>query len=96
MTALDLLATAVRAKAGVSGGMVPPAAILWTDAGRDWSRLLPAARSRIPELLVLGDYRPDARTGPAIWLRCVIDGTIDLPDVPADRPPIVYLPGMER
>ena len=96
MTALDLLAAAIRAKAGVSGSMVPPAAILWPDAGRDWSRLLPAARSRIPELLVLGDYRPDARTGPAIWLRCVIDGTIDLPDVPADRPPVVYLPGIER
>jgi hypothetical protein len=96
MNALDLLAAAIRARAGVSGSMVPPAAILWPDAGRDWSRLLPAARSRIPELLVLGDYRPDARTGPAIWLRCVIDGTIDLPDVPADRPPVVYLPGIER
>ncbi len=96
MTALDLLAAAIRAKAGVSGSMAPPAAILWTDASRDWCRLLPAARSRIPELLVLGDYRPDDRTGPAIWLRCVIDGTIELPDVPGDRAPVVYLPGIER
>lgn len=96
MTALDLLAAAIRAKAGVSGSMVPPAAILWPDASRDWSRLLPAARSGIPELLVLGDYRPDVRTGPAIWLRCVIDGTIDLLDIPVDRPPVVYLPGIER
>ncbi len=96
MTALDLLAAAIRAKAGVSGSMVPPTAILWTDASRDWRRLLPAVRSRIPELLVLGDYRPEDRTGPAIWLRCLIDGTIDLPDIPADRPPIIYLPGIER
>ena len=96
MTTLDLLAAAIRAKAGVSGSMVPPAAILWADAGQEWRRLLPAARSRIPELLVLGDYRPDDRTGPAIWLRCVIDGTIELPDVTGDEPPVVYLPGVER
>ncbi len=96
MTALDLLAAAIRAKSRVSGSMVPPAAILWTDASQDWRRLLPAARSRISELLVLGDYRPDDRTGPAIWLRCVIDRTIDLPDFPGDRPPVVYLPGVER
>ena len=24
----------------------------------------------LPELLALGDYRPEERTGPAIWLRC--------------------------
>ena len=96
MTALDLLAAAIRAKSGVSGSMVPPAAILWMDASQDWRRLLPAARSRIPELLVLGDYRPDDRTGPAIWLRCVIDGTIELSDIPGNRAPVVYLPGIER
>lgn len=96
MTALDLLAKAIRAKSGVSGAMVRPAAILWTDANRDWRQLLPAVRSRIPELLVLGDYRPDDRTGPAIWLRCVIDGKIELPGVPDDRPPVICLPGIER
>ena len=96
MTALDLLAAAIRTKASVSGSMVPPAAILWTDASRDWRRLLPAMRSRIPELFVLGDYRPDDRTGPAIWLRCLIDRTIPLPDATGDRPPVVYLPGIER
>jgi len=96
MTALDLLARAIRAKAGVSGAIVRPAAILWTDANQDWRQLLPAVRSRIPELLVLGDYHPDDRTGPAIWLRCVIDGKIELPDAPDDRPPVVYLPGIER
>ncbi|MDE0356375.1 MAG: BREX-1 system phosphatase PglZ type B [Gammaproteobacteria bacterium] len=96
MTALDLLARAIRAKADVSGAMERPAAILWPDANQDWHRLLPAVRSRIPELLVLGDYRPDDRTGPAIWLRCVIDGRIQLPDVPGERPPVVYLPGIER
>ena len=96
MTPLHLLTTAIRARASAPGSLVPPAAILWTDARGEWRGLLPAARLHIPELLVLGDYRPDDRTGPAIWLRCVVDRMIDLPDVPDGRPPIIYLPGVER
>ena len=87
MTPLDLLATAIRARASAPGSLVPPAAILWTDARREWGSLLLAARLHVPELLVLGDYSPDDRAGPAIWLRCVVDHTIELPDVPATRPP---------
>ena len=96
MTPLDRLATAIRARASVPGSLSPPAAILWTDARREWSSLLPAARLHIPELLVLGDYSPDDRTGPAIWLRCVVDRTVELPNLPAARPPIIYMPGVER
>ena len=96
MTPLDLLARAIRAKSGAPGGLASPDAILWTDRRREWDSLIPVARSRLPELLVLGEYDPDKRTGPAIWLRCVVDRTIDLPDVPANRPPIIYLPGVER
>ena len=96
MTPLRLLADAIRGRASAPGGFVRPAAILWTDARREWGSLLPAARLHIPELLTLGDYKPDDRTGPAIWLRCVVDRTIKLPDVPAARPPIIYLPGVER
>ena len=95
-TPLDLLATAIRAKSGAPGGLASPAAILWTDARCEWNGLIPAARSRLPELLVLGDYDPARRIGPAIWLRCVVDSAIGLPDVPADRPPVIYLPGIER
>lgn len=96
MTSLDLLAAAIRARARAPGSLVSPAAILWTDARREWGSLLPAAHLHVPELLVLGDYSPDDRTGPAIWLRCVVDRTIQLPDVPADQPPIIYIPGVER
>ena len=97
MTPFGLLATAIRARASsVPGSQVPPAAILWTDARREWSGALAAARLHIPELLVLGEYSPDDRTGPAIWLRCVVDRTIELPNVPAAHPPIIYLPGVER
>ena len=95
-TPLDHLARALRARASVPSGQDDPAAILWTDPGAEWRNLIPAALPRIPELLVLGDYRPEDRTGPAIWLRCVIDGAVDVPDLPRDRPPIIYLPGVER
>ncbi len=95
-TPLDHLARALRARASVPSGQDGPAAILWTDPGAEWRALIPAALPRIPELLVLGDYRSEHRTGPAIWLRCVVDRAIDLPDLPRDRPPIIYLPGVER
>ena len=74
----------------------PPPPILWTDPGSEWRALLPEALPRIPELLALGDYSPDDRTGPAIWLRCVVDRTIEVPALPPDAAPILYLPGVER
>ena len=95
-TPLDHLARSLRARASVPSGQVAPAAILWTDPKAEWRALLPAARSEIPELLALGDYRADERTGPAIWLRCVVEGAIELPDLARDRALIIYLPGVER
>ena len=92
-TPLDHLARSLRARASVPSGQVAPAAILWTDPKAEWRALLPAARSEIPELLALGDYRADERTGPAIWLRCVVEGAIELPDLARDRALIIYLPG---
>ena len=58
--------------------------------------LLPQLQRRLLELFALGPYEPEARTGPAIWLRCVVDGTLDAPDPSAERTPILYLPGFER
>ena len=95
-TPLDHLARALRSRASVPSGQDDPAAILWTDPGAEWGGLLPEALARIPELLALGEYAPAHRTGPAIWLRCVVDGTIDVPGLPADAIPILYLPGVER
>ena len=51
---------------------------------------------RIEEYLVLGDYDPERRTGPAVWVRCVVDRTLDEPCLAGDRPPIIYLPGVAR
>lgn len=95
-TLLDALVSALRACDSTPDGMVRPAAILWTDPDRQWLALKPALLQRLPELLVLGDYNPADRTGPAIWIRCVVEGTLDTPQIPEGRVPVVYLPGVAR
>lgn len=108
-TPLDHIVAGVRARDAASDGQERPCAILWPDGNREWERLLPVLRSHMPELLTLGEYDPEARAGPAIWLRCMVDGTITLPGThapngsthpdappPSERIPILYLPGFER
>ncbi len=79
-----------------SGDSLPPAAILWTDSDGEWQPIVTRLRALMPELLTLGEYEPEQRTGPAIWLRCIVDGA--LPDVPMPEKsvPILYLPKVSR
>ncbi len=66
-------------------GEVAPAAILWTDPGREWSAVLPVLRRDTDrEILTLGDYEPTADAGPAIWIRWKLDGA----DLPERRTPV--------
>lgn len=87
------LAEAARHQPGVEER---PAAILWTDAKGEWRPLLPSLRERLPQLLVLGEYNPEERTGPAIWLRCAIAGTLDDVELPDDEVPILYMADVTR
>ena len=50
----------------------------------------------VPHLLTLGEYVPEQRTGPSIWLRCVVDGGLELPEIPSGSTPVIYLPGVDR
>ena len=95
-TLLDALVENLRSCDYTPGGAARPAAILWTDPQGQWRSLTETLLAAIPELLILGEYSPDSRTGPAIWLRCVVDGTLGEPALPPDRVPIVYLPGVAR
>ena len=90
-----------------SGDSVPPAAVLWTDADGEWRPIAKRLRGLVPELLTLGDYDPEQRTGPTIWMRCIVDGAIPaeppplapLPEGEGNRKaavPILYLPGVSR
>ena len=73
-----------------------PAAILWTDHDAQWKGVIPQLRQMLPELLTLGEYQPDERIGPVIWLRTQIDQALPTETIPGDATPILYLPGVSR
>lgn len=75
---------------------VAPACILWPDADRQWESAIPRLQAELPELLVLGDYEPSKRIGPAIWLRCAIAGKIAEITIPDGLTPVLCLPGVSR
>lgn len=96
MTLTDKLIESVQAAAKVNRSlMVPPAAILWTDAERIWESAVPQLAKQLPELLVLGDYAPADRQGPSIWLKCAVAGKLGT-QLPGGAVPILYLPGTSR
>jgi len=83
------------------GDVVAPAAVLWTDADGQWQPLVEQLRGLMPELLTLGEYDADTRTGPAIWLRTVIEPAVraeKFPDLawPTGEVPVIYMPGVSR
>jgi len=75
---------------------VPPVCILWTDRERQWEAAIPRIQNALEELFILGDYDPEKRTGPAIWLRCIIANRIPEFELPHEKTPILYLPGVSR
>lgn len=96
MRVIEHLAAAVRRAAVYNPDVqAAPHCILWPDADRQWEPLLPRLRLALPELLTLGDYAPDERRGPAIWLRCAIAGLVREFDAQGQTP-ILYLPGVSR
>src|ERR1700722_15147515 len=79
-----------------SGDAVPPTAILWADADGEWRPIVEKLRPLMPELLMLGVFAPEQRTGPAIWMRCVIEGTLPEVKLPEKSVPVLYLPNVSR
>ena len=75
---------------------IAPAAILWPDERREWERLVPRLRVLLPHFLVFGPYDPANRSGPAIWLRCVLAGKVPEVTWASGIVPIIYLPGVSR
>jgi len=95
-TIIDAMRTSMDAALRVPEGVDAPVALLWTDADAQWQPLIPSLQVALPQLFVLGPYAPERRTGPVIWLRCIVDRA--LPDVtlPEGIIPIVYLPNVSR
>lgn len=69
-----------------------PITILWTDEKREWEKFLPQIKKELPELFTLGNYDPENRSGPGVWLRMVADGQAGK----LDGTPILYLPGISN
>jgi len=86
------LLAATRHHAGVEE---KPAALLWTDTDGQWQALVKKLQEQLPQLIVYGVYDVAKRTGPAVWLKCIVARTIDL-GLAKDVVPIVYLPKVSR
>ncbi len=74
--------------------MVGPVAVLWPDEERQWESAVSALQER-RRVVRHGPLDAALRQGPAYWLRCVIESTVDIDGAPDGRP-IVYLPGVSR
>ena len=94
-TMLERLVDSIRQAAQYDrNDLEPPAAVLWTDEAREWEVLVPRLREAMAELLALGAYDPATRTGPAIWMKCVLYD----PNLAGGFTgvPVIYLPGVGR
>jgi len=74
-----------------------PVTVLWPDKERQWESLLPLLREKLP-ILTFGPYQPDTLTGPAYWLRCMLERTLPgaAERLPEEDTPIIYLPGISK
>ena len=96
-TVIERLMSSLEAAARYNpNDVVRPKAVLWTDHDSQWLPIIPQLRRLMPQLLTIGNYDPEHRIGPAIWLRCVLDGALDELKVPEETTPIVYLPSVSR
>lgn len=98
VTVLEIVVERLRATADGyhDGAEEAPVVILWTDPDGAWRPVVAQLQGLMPELLMLGDYAPEQRTGPVIWLKCAIAGTVKEVDLPKGLVPILYLPGVAR
>ena len=93
---IDTLAAALSDAAKVNKSVqTAPAAVLWTDAERQWGALIPRLRDQGLSIVSLDEYVPGGFQGPAIWLKCAVAGTLDHLNL-SGAPIIVYLPGVSR
>src|SRR5690554_1702636 len=79
------------------GDTMPPAALLWPDPTGEWQPVATLlSEERDLPIITLGDYDPGRRQGPAIYIRCLIEGTLKNSGFSDDETPVIYLPGHSR
>jgi len=95
-TLLDALQRSFALTLQSPEGVAEPVALLWTDTDGQWRPLVPALRTVLPHLYILGDYDSANHAGPAIWLKCIVDRTLPAAAPLAGTVPLLYLPGVSR
>ena len=96
-TVIEALVRSLEAAAKFNpNDVVHPYAVLWTDHDAQWQPIIAQLRRLLPQLLTFGDYEQEHRSGPAIWLRSVVDRALPEVELPEGVTPIVYLPGVSR
>lgn len=94
---LDQLIKAIRSSAVYNSEVqAAPACILWPDKDRQWESVMHRLQKEMPELFALGSYAHERKSGPAIWLRCVLSETIPEYVRSEGQPFVFYLPGVSR
>lgn len=93
---LDALEVSFRDALRTPEGTAEPVALLWTDADGQWQSLISRLRTALPHIYILGPYQSQEQTGPAIWLRCIVDRSLPEISPPGGVVPILYLPGITR
>ena len=96
-TVIEALVRSLEAAAKFNpNDVVHPYAVLWTDHDSQWQPIIAQLWRLLPQLVTFGDYEPEQRSGPAIWLRSVVDWALPEVELPEGVTPIVYLPGVSR
>lgn len=92
---LEALQASFAAALKTPDGVARPAAVLWTDTTGEWQPIIPALMNQLPQLYSLGTFDVQTRTGPVIWLKCIVGRT--LPQAPPpELIPVIYLPRVSR
>jgi len=96
VTLLDALRESLKRALRSAEGTAEPVALLWTDADGQWRSLIPKLRPELSQLYSLGRFDRSTRSGPVIWLKCVVGRAVAEDAPPPGTVPILYLPGVSR
>lgn len=96
ITLLDALRESLKRSLRSPEGSADAVALLWTDAEGQWRSLIPKLRLELPQLYSLGRFDRPSRSGPVIWLKCVVERAVPEDAPPQGTVPILYLPGVIR
>ena len=70
-TVLDRIIEELQSAAVSNGDLASPHVLIWPDRESVWADAIPLIAARF-RTLILGEYDPEAGSGPAYWIRYVL------------------------